>query len=57
MYLRGMRQADIAAQEGVSRDVIKRDVQAIHAEWRAGRVECLNSSKGRELARIDVTSQ
>jgi len=53
-YLRGERQADIAAALGLNQSTVSRDLAALQAEWMARSVEKLDARKAEELARIDA---
>ena len=53
MYLRGMRQSDIAEKLGVSQQQISRDLKTIQKQWRELTTINLDEAKQKELARID----
>lgn len=54
LYLRGKRQADIAAELGVSQPQVSYDLKEIHRRWRESTLVNINEAKHRELARIDA---
>jgi predicted transcriptional regulator len=53
LYLRGVRQSEIAEQMGVSQQTVSNDLQALYAEWRESALVDMDAAKSRELARID----
>jgi predicted transcriptional regulator len=53
LYLKGMRQADIAQKLGVSQPQVSYDLKEIHKRWRESTLVNINEAKHRELARID----
>lgn len=53
LYLRGWRQADIAADIGLSRQQVSYDLKTIQTRWRTQTAINLDEAKQRELARID----
>lgn len=53
LYLRGVRQVDIAAELGVSQPQVSYDLKKIQEQWRKRTAIDLDEAKQRELARID----
>lgn len=53
MYLRGIRQVDIADKIGVTQQQVSYDLKAIQKQWRKDTAINLDEAKNRELARID----
>ena len=53
LYLKGKRQADIAAELGVSQPQVSYDLKEIHKRWRESTLVSINEAKHRELSRID----
>jgi predicted transcriptional regulator len=53
MYLRGNRQADIAAELGIAQQQVSYDLKEIHKRWRESTLVSINEVKHRELSRID----
>ena len=52
-YLRGMYQADIAAEVGVDQATISRDLAGLRKEWLQSALVDINEAKAKELAKID----
>ena len=53
LYLRGMRQAEIAKQFNLNQTTISRDLQAIEQRWMDSALYNFDKVRARELARID----
>lgn len=53
LYLRGMTQARIAAQEGVDPSQIARDLAVVREDWKAYRATEYGAKLDEEVARID----
>jgi hypothetical protein len=53
LYVKGLSMREIAAQTGLSLNIVWRDVRAIHAAWIAAASAKLDEALARELAHID----
>lgn len=53
LYLRGVRQVDIAAKVGISQQQVSYDLKELQRRWQANAIEAISEAKSRELARID----
>lgn len=53
LYLRGWRQADIAAELGLSQGQISQDLRVIQKRWRESTAINLDEAKAKELSRLD----
>lgn len=53
LFLRGLKQQEIADRLDVSRSQISLDLKAIRKEWKEAGVRDLDEAKGEELAKID----
>lgn len=53
LYLRGVLQKDIAAQLGVTQQMISLDLKTIRKQWQRDTAFDLDEAKAKELARID----
>lgn len=54
LYLKGRSQRDMAAQMGVSRDIIRYDLDAIRENWKKSALFDFNEAVGKQLARLDM---
>lgn len=54
LYLKGLYQADIAKEVGVSLPTIKRDLAEIRSIWLESSIRDFDEAKAQELARIDL---
>lgn len=53
LYLRGWRQADIAAELGLTQQQVSYDLRVVQKRWRESTTMDLDEAKQKELARID----
>lgn len=53
LYLRGWRQADIAAELGLTQQQVSYDLRTIQKRWRESTTMNLDEAKQKELSRID----
>lgn len=53
LYLRGWRQADIAAELGLTQQQVSYDLGVVQKQWRESTTMNLDEAKQKELARID----
>ena len=53
MYLRGIRQVDMAKELGVSISTVERDLQKLRGEWHDMASYNFQSAKVEQLAKID----
>jgi len=53
LYLKGVIQADIAEQLGISQTTVSRDLKLIQGEWAIARINDIDERKRIELAKID----
>lgn len=53
LYLRGWRQADIAAELGLTQQQISYDLGVVQKQWRESTTMDLDEAKQKELSRID----
>lgn len=53
LYLKGARQADIAAKLDIAQQQVSYDLKEIHKRWRESTLVSINEAKHRELSRID----
>lgn len=54
LYLKGLKQWEIARETGISAASVSRCLQLVQAEWRTARIDNINEIKMREVQRIDV---
>lgn len=53
LYLKGVFQADIGEELGISQPMVSRDLKVIQKQWRVERVDDFNERKNIELAKVD----
>jgi len=53
LYLKGVIQADIAEQLGISQSTVSKDLKAVQLEWSVARINDIDERKRLELAKID----
>jgi predicted transcriptional regulator len=53
LYLKGVIQADIADQLGISQSTVSKDLKLIQSEWAVARINDIDERKRIELAKID----
>lgn len=53
LYLRGWRQADIAAELGLTQQQVSYDLRVVQKRWRESTTMDLDEAKQKELSRID----
>lgn len=53
LILRGVSQTEIAAQLGIQRPVVVRDMRTIKAEWRREASECIGDWHARDIATLE----